>query len=77
LRDLGRVHQRQERLYAKLTNLPAHTLAPLAKRLAVEADPRVAAIAFAALAGMPAIPADLQAILKTAKTAAVRELAGP
>ncbi|OPZ85821.1 MAG: hypothetical protein BWY76_01242 [bacterium ADurb.Bin429] len=75
-REMGRVHQRQTRLYGKLAALPANTLAPLATRIAAEEDRRVAAIAFAAFAGLKTIPADVQAILKTAKVAAVRELVG-
>ncbi|HOF87988.1 MAG TPA: glutamine amidotransferase, partial [Armatimonadota bacterium] len=75
-REMGRVHQRQARLYGKLAALPAHTLAPLATRIAAEEDRRVAAIAFAAFAGLKTIPADVQAILKTANVAAVRELVG-
>jgi hypothetical protein len=75
-RELGRVHQRQARSYAKLAPLPAAALVPLAKRITIEEDRRVAAIAFAVFAGRPAIPAEVQAILKTAKVAAVRELVG-
>jgi hypothetical protein len=76
-RAYARLQARQALAYARLAPLPPAVLSALAKRVAVEDDPWITPIAFAAFSkGFGSkVPAEALAVLKGAKVPAVADLA--